>query len=136
MTLDLQVSADGRWIVFSSQAGNLVRHDTNRSADVFVRDPLAPVVSLFDPPSGITGSNVTIVGTQFDTTTEVRIGKLAVKKFTILSPTTIEATVPGGAKTGPIRVTNPYGIATSATDYAVTFSITGLARGAAAWEPS
>ena len=32
------VSGDGRFVVFSSQASNLVRHDTNEAFDVFVRD--------------------------------------------------------------------------------------------------
>jgi Tol biopolymer transport system component len=32
------ISADGRYVAFSSLASNLVRHDTNRLSDVFVRD--------------------------------------------------------------------------------------------------
>jgi Tol biopolymer transport system component len=32
------VSADGRFVVFSSRASNLVRRDTNQSVDVFLRD--------------------------------------------------------------------------------------------------
>src|SRR4051794_28338307 len=32
------ISADGRVVAFTSSAGNLVPHDTNRRADVFVRD--------------------------------------------------------------------------------------------------
>ena len=32
------VSADGRFVVFSSRANNLVRRDTNESVDVFRRD--------------------------------------------------------------------------------------------------
>jgi Tol biopolymer transport system component len=32
------ISADGRYVAFSSGASNLVRHDTNQMADVFVRD--------------------------------------------------------------------------------------------------
>ncbi|GAA4703692.1 hypothetical protein Prum_021440 [Phytohabitans rumicis] len=35
------ISADGRYITFSSSAGNLVRGDTNEAMDVFVRDRLA-----------------------------------------------------------------------------------------------
>jgi Tol biopolymer transport system component len=33
-----RLSADGRFVVFSSKATNLVRHDTNHVSDVFVRD--------------------------------------------------------------------------------------------------
>jgi Tol biopolymer transport system component len=32
------ISADGRYVAFTSGASNLVRHDTNRLGDVFVRD--------------------------------------------------------------------------------------------------
>ncbi len=32
------VSADGRFVAFESESSNLVRHDTNRTYDVFVRD--------------------------------------------------------------------------------------------------
>ena len=32
------ISADGRYVAFASNASNLVRHDTNRLSDVFVRD--------------------------------------------------------------------------------------------------
>lgn len=32
------ISADGRYVVFQSGAGNLVRNDTNEKADVFLRD--------------------------------------------------------------------------------------------------
>jgi Tol biopolymer transport system component len=35
------ISADGRYIAFMSSASNLVRHDTNGAADVFVRDRIA-----------------------------------------------------------------------------------------------
>jgi len=37
---DAQVSADGRYVVFQSQANNLVAGDTNGTTDVFVRDML------------------------------------------------------------------------------------------------
>jgi Tol biopolymer transport system component len=35
------ISGDGRYIVFRSDAPNLVRHDTNRAPDIFVRDLIA-----------------------------------------------------------------------------------------------
>ena len=37
------ISPDGRFVVFSSRANNLVRADTNRSSDVFVRDRTAGI---------------------------------------------------------------------------------------------
>jgi len=35
------ISADGRYVVFRSDAPNLARHDTNRAQDIFVRDLIA-----------------------------------------------------------------------------------------------
>ena len=40
-TMDVQVSADGRYVAFTSKASNLVPGDTNGKADVFVRDRTA-----------------------------------------------------------------------------------------------
>ena len=40
------ISADGRYVVFISDASNLVDGDTNRSMDVFVRDRLAGTTEL------------------------------------------------------------------------------------------
>lgn len=38
-----RLSADGRYVIFSSQASNLVADDTNAAGDVFVRDLVAGV---------------------------------------------------------------------------------------------
>ena len=37
-SFDPDISADGRYVAFTSAAGNLVRRDTNGRPDVFVRD--------------------------------------------------------------------------------------------------
>lgn len=44
--MDATVSADGRYVVFSTWAGNLVRRDTNHKQDVFVRDLRAGTTRL------------------------------------------------------------------------------------------
>ena len=46
-----QISADGRFVVFSSYASNLVAGDTNGSEDVFVRDRLAGTTERADVSS-------------------------------------------------------------------------------------
>jgi Ca2+-binding RTX toxin-like protein len=54
------VSADGRHVVFSSGASNLVSGDTNGATDVFVRDltaPLPPPVACDDVPATIIGTS-------------------------------------------------------------------------------
>jgi TolB protein len=37
-SIDPDISADGRYVAFESEASNLVRGDTNGAFDVFVRD--------------------------------------------------------------------------------------------------
>ena len=45
------ISADGRYVVFASMARNLVRGDTNRSRDIFVRDLVAGTTERVDVSS-------------------------------------------------------------------------------------
>jgi hypothetical protein len=44
--------------------------------------------------------------------------------FSVTSPTTIQATVPASATSGPIAVTTPSGVATSASPFTVTARLT------------
>ncbi len=76
----------------------------------------------FAPLSGITGSTVTITGTDLGGATAVDFAGLAAR-FMVLSPTQVRVTVPVGASSGRIAVTTPDGIATSQYGYAVTLSI-------------
>ncbi|MDQ3264134.1 MAG: IPT/TIG domain-containing protein [Myxococcota bacterium] len=63
----------------------------------------APVVSGFSPPSGISGSWVTVTGERFTGATQVTFnGKGAV--FTVVSDNQLSAVVPSGAQSGPLRV--------------------------------
>lgn len=79
----------------------------------------APTITSFSPGSGKVGDNVVITGTNFTGTTAVKFNGTPVATFTIDSPTQITATVPAGAGTGPISVTNAGATATSATDFVV-----------------
>jgi alpha-tubulin suppressor-like RCC1 family protein len=97
----------------------------NASGDSFGFNPLAPLISSFTPASGITGSKVSIEGTNFATATKVRFNG-AKANFKIVSDAEIQATVPNGGVTGRIDVTNTSGAAGSADDYVVTFSIVNL----------
>jgi hypothetical protein len=81
----------------------------------------APTINSFSPTSGPVGTSVTIHGNDFtgpDVTSVTFDGTSAT--FTIDNAQRITATVPAGATTGPIAVTNPDGTATSATDFTVT----------------
>lgn len=67
--------------------------------------PDAPSVTSFSPTSGSVGSSVTVNGKRFTGATGVTFnGTTAV--FTVSSNSRLTATVPNGATTGPIIVTN------------------------------
>jgi len=77
-----------------------------------------PTISSFTPTSGAPGTGVAITGTGFSGATAVRFGS-ASALFTVGSSTTITATVPSGAVSGPISVQTPNGTATSAGTFTV-----------------
>lgn len=55
-SFSVDISADGRFVAFSSDATNLVPDDTNQAPDIFVRD------TCFGAPSGCTPSTVRVPG--------------------------------------------------------------------------
>jgi hypothetical protein len=82
-------------------------------------DVTVPAITALIPTSGPVGSTVTVVGSGFTRTTAVTFnGRTA--RFTVNSDTQITTSVPGGATSGPIAVTAPGGVATSAATFAVT----------------
>jgi outer membrane protein assembly factor BamB len=82
--------------------------------------PSAPVISSFAPSSGSSGTSVVITGQGFTGTTTVGFNGTAATTFTVDSDSTVSATVPVGATSGPITVTTPAGTATSSTSFTVT----------------
>jgi IPT/TIG domain len=82
-------------------------------------------LSSFSPASAITGSSVTIYGTDLASVKEVEFGTLAAK-FKVLSDTEIEATVPDGAGTATVSVSSAAGTATSKEKFKATFSVTSF----------
>ena len=86
---------------------------------------LPPTISGFTPTSGATGTSVTLTGTYFSGASAVKFNGVAAV-YTIVSATSIRATVPNGATTGKIAVTTAVGTATSASDFGVTRTITSL----------
>jgi hypothetical protein len=80
---------------------------------------VSPTVDSFDPTSGPVGTEVTITGSSFTGTTAVEFNGTAAS-FMIDSDAQITATVPAGATTGPITVTNADGPGSSAANFTVT----------------
>lgn len=80
---------------------------------------LPPTIAGFTPTSGPVGRVVTITGTNLVGTTQVRFNGLAASAFGVQTNTQMTAAVPTGATTGPISLTAPGGVATSAANFTV-----------------
>ncbi|WP_293371241.1 DUF1800 family protein [Nevskia sp.] len=80
---------------------------------------LRPTISSFSPAGGAPGTVVTVTGSNFSQTTQVRIGSRSAP-FTIVSDTQLTLTVPDGALTGFVRIVNPRFNISSAINFAVT----------------
>lgn len=83
-----------------------------------------PTITGFSPTSGSPGTTITITGTNFTGTSLVAIGGRA-SAFTVVSPTTIRATIPAGIPSGntPIIVITPAGQVMSSMTLQVITSI-------------
>jgi hypothetical protein len=86
------------------------------ATDFVVTQP--PTISSFSPIGGTVGSLVTINGANLDAVTAVKFNGVTAP-FTVLSASSIRATVPSGANTGPISVTSPSGSAQTEADFTI-----------------
>ncbi|MFZ4773904.1 MAG: S8 family serine peptidase [Terrimicrobiaceae bacterium] len=77
-----------------------------------------PTISTFSPTGGISGDVITITGTNFAAVSAVKFNGVDAQ-FTVVSPTSIAATVPATATTGTISVTTTFGSATSAGQFTI-----------------
>lgn len=91
---------------------------SNPSAASFTVLP-APTVDSFDPTAQKIGGRVTITGTGFVGVTKVMFGDVKSPSFTLLSSTSVKATVPTGATDGPITVYIHGASGSSADDFHV-----------------
>jgi Putative peptidoglycan binding domain/HlyD family secretion protein len=79
----------------------------------------APSLTSFTPASGPVGTSVTLTGVDLSGASAVAFnGRVAFPET--VSDTQVMAVVPSGATTGPITVTTPGGMATSAGSFTVT----------------
>ena len=81
--------------------------------------PPAPVVSGVSPGSGAVGSSVTVSGSNLSGASAVKFNGVSAS-FTVVSGTSISATVPVGATSGLVSVTTPGGTASSPSAFTVT----------------
>lgn len=86
---------------------------------VYTGSPVLPASITFSPSNGAIGSSVTISGVNFTNATAVKFNG-ATASFSVTNDTTISATVPTGATTGTISVSNPSGTGTSAGTFTVS----------------
>lgn len=113
--------ADGK-IYGTAIAGGVVGGGKVASGTVWVLDlglPVPkPLVPAFMPASGATGTKVMIRGANFIGATAVTFNGVSAA-FRVLNVHFIEATVPAGATSGPIAVTNAGGMTTTAKSFTV-----------------
>lgn len=88
-------------------------------------------ISGFTPLSGAPDTSVTISGTSLTGAAAVKFNGLAAT-FSVNNATSITATVPPGATSGPITVATPLNDATSAAAFQVAPRIAGLLPGSGA----
>jgi hypothetical protein len=77
-----------------------------------------PTITSLSPGAGKVGAIVTLTGTSLNYARGVTFNGIPAS-FSVRSPSLIVATVPAGARTGPVRVTTPFGSATSARSFYV-----------------
>ena len=114
-------AADGTLYITNSIDGgtNLSQSDEGTIVQIVSGLPAPkPVVLKFAPASGMVGQKVTISGGSFIGTTAVSFNGTAAT-FKVKSTNTLTTTVPAGATTGPITVTNAGGSTTSVASFTV-----------------
>jgi uncharacterized repeat protein (TIGR03803 family) len=116
-------AADGK-IVGTTELGGTISGGGQKFADgtVWTLDaglpPPVPAIALLNPTSGSVGSTVLINGNNFVGTTQVSFNGVSAS-FKVLNIHFISATVPAGATTGPITVTNGGGSVSSTQPFTV-----------------
>ena len=89
---------------------------------------IPPSITLFSPTNGATGANVTITGLNFTNATGVTFNGSAAG-FVVVNNTSINATVPAAATSGPIAVITPGGTATTTLNFFVPPIVSGFDPG-------
>ncbi|HEY6765174.1 MAG TPA: choice-of-anchor tandem repeat GloVer-containing protein [Candidatus Sulfotelmatobacter sp.] len=116
-------AADGTF-VGTTELGGTISGGSSKFADgtVWTLDAglpaPAPAITLLNSTSGSVGSTVLINGHSFIGTTAVSFNGVSAS-FHVLNTQSVSATIPAGATTGPVTVTNAGGKATSTQTFTV-----------------
>ncbi len=78
-----------------------------------------PQIASITPAAGPPGAGVTILGAGLSAASAVRFGNTEAV-FAQVSDSQLSATIPGGARTAPVRVTTPFGSAVGGGDFIVS----------------
>jgi hypothetical protein len=93
---------------------------TGASTNHFVVTGTEPIITDFSPTNGVAGTRVVLEGRYFKGATAVKFNGVNAASFFVTAPTQISATVPSGASTGPITVSNLSGTGASSVPFVVT----------------
>ncbi|GGF18124.1 hypothetical protein GCM10011383_32010 [Hymenobacter cavernae] len=101
---------------------NTVLNGAQSTLSIRRNEPAALYSATVAPATGTSGSKILLTGTNFTGATAVSFnGALApAGTFTVTSDNSISATVPQDARSGPVYVTTPHGVLTTATPFGVT----------------
>ncbi|MES2780897.1 MAG: IPT/TIG domain-containing protein, partial [Bacteroidota bacterium] len=96
-------------VLGSGASGNLVISNTVKADSMSGFTVLPSIVFKgFAPLSGRSGDTITIKGTYFTGTTEVKLGDSVAQSYTVVSDSVIKAVV-GAGQSGSVKVTSPNG---------------------------
>jgi hypothetical protein len=87
---------------------------------------LPPTITGFTPTSGPVGTLVTVSGANLGSLTSGALHEIPLGSITPLTATSVRFTVPVGASTGKIALTNAAGTATSVADFKVSPKVTSF----------
>jgi len=106
----LVVEDDGNAVIYSKAGNKTWSTDTSKPP---------PTIKSFSPAAGPIGTTVKILGTNLKNAYEVKFKVTAAQITGKTTDFSMSVTVPGGAATGPIEITTPFGTVTSTASFKV-----------------
>ena len=128
------ISSGGTYVVFASQASNLVSDDTNGKQDIFRKKPLVepryPRITLITPYQAGTEALVTLNGIEFEATrgdSQVFFGSVPAEEYISWADNKIQVKAPPGiAGNVQVTVTNTLGLSNQVSYNAIAPTMTNL----------